>query len=190
MYFHSRRHKLQQQTILKQCYGDHTKSTLFAKKCFHFTAYLCQRKSSLAKFCQTHPAKHRSVAFKCDKTRRATSGGSCLRSGNDLGCNLSLLSLRRPLRSSTSPSSSFILLSIWPILTHWFLFITCHQCSAVNFSERGTHSSDSIYYNNNKTTTNTAINISTSFRISKHLIKLILYFILVHIPCLPYSYFL
>lgn len=142
------------------------------------TAYLCQRKSSLAKFCQTHPAKHRSVAFKCDKTRRATSGGSCLRSGNDLGCNLSLLSLRRLLRNSTSPSSSFILLSIWPILTHWILFMTCHQCKVVNFSERGTHSSDLTYYNNNnnKTTTNTATNISTSFRISKHFIKLILYY--------------
>lgn len=44
---------------------------------------LCQRSSLSAKCFQTQAARHRSVAFKCDKTDTATSGGKLLRSGKD-----------------------------------------------------------------------------------------------------------
>lgn len=47
------------------------------------STYLSHSSSLSASCFQTQAARHRSVAFKCDRTETATSGGKWLRSGKD-----------------------------------------------------------------------------------------------------------
>lgn len=59
------------------------KQILKGKKIKALQNYLCHSSSLSARCFQTQAARHRSVAFKCDKTQTATSGGKLLRSGKD-----------------------------------------------------------------------------------------------------------